>query len=188
MVKASFLEDPFGFFRIWEGGLVFYGGLLVAVAGLLIYTKIKEIPPFLIGDAFAVPLLLSQAIGRLGCFAAGCCYGRPTDSFLGVTFTHPESLAPLHVALHPTQLYSAGGLFILFLIGWRLSRRALPNGALMVYYLISYGLFRFGIEFVRNDFRGAFAAHLSPSQWVSLGLIMAGLGLWVYVKKNIQEK
>ncbi len=181
---ASLLSDPLSFFRIWEGGLVYFGGFIGAFVGIAIYSYIKELSLLGILDALAVPLLLSHAIGRLGCFAAGCCYGLPTDSILGVVFSDPEALAPLGVRLHPTQLYSALGDFLLFLGLLKLEKKVVTRGVLFASYLMSYGGFRFLIEFIRNDDRGPVWQALWPSQWISIAAIFAGGALLVYVKKT----
>jgi phosphatidylglycerol:prolipoprotein diacylglycerol transferase len=177
-------SDPLSFFRIWEGGLVFYGGFLFGITFLLIYTRVKRLPLLTVLDALTAPLLIGQAFGRLGCFSAGCCYGRPTECFLGVTFTHPESLAPRFVSLHPTQLYSSLG-DVLLLGGLYLARKYFKRpGSNVVYYLLGYGTGRFLIEFVRNDDRGVVFAGLFPSQWISLAAILTGVILFFYVRKK----
>lgn len=185
-----FKNDPLSFFRIWEGGLVFYGGVLGALAALWVYARRQQ--SGLIGwtDALAPALLLGHAIGRLGCFAAGCCYGRPTESFLGVTFTHPDSLAPLNVSLHPTQLYEAAGTFVLFLIALPFSKRWTRPGSLTAFYLLSYGTLRFLIELLRGDDRGEFISGLSPSQWVALFLGVSGAALVIkmMVSKDVSRR
>jgi phosphatidylglycerol:prolipoprotein diacylglycerol transferase len=175
-------HDPLLFFRIWEGGLVFYGGFLFGFAFLVYYAHHKNVALLAITDALAAPLLLGQAFGRLGCFSAGCCYGRPTSCALGVTFTNPDSLAPRFVSLHPTQLYSAA-LDLLLFAGLILFRpKLLSRGASTVYYLIGYGVGRFFIEFVRNDDRGVVFMYLQPSQWISLGIII--FGVFLYAKTH----
>jgi phosphatidylglycerol:prolipoprotein diacylglycerol transferase len=175
-------HDPLSFFRIWEGGLVFYGGFIFGFLFLVIYAHYKHVALLAIADALAAPLLLGQAFGRLGCFSAGCCYGRPTSSIFGVTFTHPEALAPRFVALHPTQLYSAAGDLLLFAGLLILRPKLLSRGAATIYYLIGYGVGRFLIEFVRNDDRGAVVMHLQPSQWISIAMVT--LGIVLYAKRH----
>jgi len=182
--RAHILEDPLSFFRLWEGGLVYYGGFLVAVGVLILYARNKDVPFLALIDSLVAPLFIAHALGRLGCFAAGCCYGRPTDSFLGVTYSDPLSLAPTGLPLLPTQLFSALVILILFLGAQVISRRGHRPGMLLVYYVFSYGSFRFLIEFLRDDFRGAVLAHLHPSQWISLGLLLMGGFLWAYVKRQ----
>jgi phosphatidylglycerol:prolipoprotein diacylglycerol transferase len=176
--------DPFMFFRIWEGGLVFYGGFLTAVLAAFIFSKKNEIAMLTLTDALAAPLLLGQAIGRIGCFFAGCCYGKMTECFLGVTFTHPESLALKFVKIHPTQLYSSLGDFVLFGIALFIGKKSPQKGILTAFYLLGYGVFRFFIEFLRGDDRGHFYRGFSPSQWIGFLMITAGISLAVYVKRN----
>ncbi|MCG3204734.1 MAG: Prolipoprotein diacylglyceryl transferase [Elusimicrobia bacterium] len=176
--------DPLSFFRVWEGGLVFYGGVLVDLLVLLILARVYAVPFLSFTDVFAAPLFLGHALGRLGCFAAGCCYGRPTDLFWGVSFTHPATLAPRFVSLHPTQIYEFLGNGALFLAAYGLGFRRPARGILTAFYAFSYGLFRFLMEFLRGDDRGEFWHGISPSQWVSLGLIVLGGGLYLYAKKN----
>jgi phosphatidylglycerol:prolipoprotein diacylglycerol transferase len=173
---------PLSFFRIWEGGLVFYGGFIFGFLFLVFYARRRNAPFMAVTDALAAPLLLGQAFGRLGCFSAGCCYGRPTSSFLGVVFTNPDTLAPRFVALHPTQLYSAAGDLLLFAGLYLFRSKLLSRGAATAYYLIGYGMGRFLIEFIRNDDRGFVFLHLTPSQWISF--VMIGLGLFIYEKRN----
>ncbi len=175
-------KDPLSFFRIWEGGLVFYGGFLAGFLFLMWYSKRQDVPFIEITDGLAAPLLLGQAFGRLGCFAAGCCYGRSMDFSLGVTFTHADSLAPRFIPLHPTQLYSAAGDLLLFTGLFIFRPKLLERGLSTVYYLVGYGLGRFLIEFLRADDRGFIFLYLYPSQWISLAMI--ALGITLYVKRN----
>ncbi len=182
--STHFTSDPMAFFRIWEGGLVYYGGFVGALIALAVTARVKEIPFRVIADGLSAPLLLGQAIGRLGCFAAGCCYGRPTDSIFGVTFTRPDSLAPLGIPLHPTQLYESAGIFLLF--GLLLAAERMPKikrGDSTAFYLIGYGVVRFLIEFFRGDDRGPIAAGFSPSQLISIVLVLTGVILFLYDRR-----
>jgi phosphatidylglycerol:prolipoprotein diacylglycerol transferase len=135
-------------------------------------------------DVVAAPVALGHAIGRMGCFVAGCCYGKPTSLPWGVTFTSPvaERIAgtPLHVSLHPTQLYEAGAEFLnLLLLIWLGSRQRF-TGQLIGAYFILYGIERGTIEFFRGDPGRTMMFHdaVSMMQIVSVGLIVAGAGLW----------
>jgi phosphatidylglycerol:prolipoprotein diacylglycerol transferase len=134
-------------------------------------------------------ICFSHGWGRLGCFSAGCCHGQPTSGHLGVHF-HSESLAYKNFgdsALHATQLYESGFLFVL---GWVLIHK-FPPAHRFTHYLIAYGIGRFLLEFIRGDNRGAFfnSTLLSPSQILSLGYIGFGLFLvYRYADTNINEK
>lgn len=176
-------KDPLSFFRIWEGGLVLYGSIIGGAIALALFSFSKKIPLLKLTDTLAAPLLLGQALGRLGCFAAGCCYGKPTSVAWGVTFRHPDSLAPLYVNLHPTQLYEFVGDMALLAGALILDRRRSARGFLTSYYFIGYGALRFVMEFLRGDDRGFLVAGLYPSQWLSMAAVLTGLGLYFYGTK-----
>lgn len=117
---ASFSGPPPGHGQLWDGGLAFQGGLLLGVITALIYIRRQGLPAWRTLDTLALGLPLGQAIGRLGCFMAGCCYGRPTDLPWGLTFTHPESLGPLGIKVHPTQIYESLLVLGVFAVLYRL--------------------------------------------------------------------
>ncbi|MBW2368925.1 MAG: prolipoprotein diacylglyceryl transferase, partial [Deltaproteobacteria bacterium] len=100
-------QDPWEAFRLWNGGLVFYGGFIAAVITAAIYMRKKKMPLWQTTDIFAPALAAGHALGRIGCFFAGCCYGRACDLPWAVTFSHPDTLAPSGIALHPAQLYAS---------------------------------------------------------------------------------
>ena len=164
-------------------GFVFFGGLIVAVTGALWYMYRKHLPLLKTSDFLIVGVPLGHALGRIGCFLAGCCYGKPTTLPWGVRFTDPHALvAPelLNVPLHPTQLYEAGFNFLLFLLLHYVSQKPHKDGKILVLYVWCYALMRFGIEFLRGDFRGGFLWGMSPSQVISLGV--AGIAIWIWIK------
>ncbi|GAB6062978.1 prolipoprotein diacylglyceryl transferase [Deferrisoma palaeochoriense] len=172
-----FVEHPWQVFEIWKGGLVFYGGFVVAALASLAYVRHAGLPVWPTGDAVAPGLALGQALGRIGCFFAGCCYGAECDLPWAVTFTDPRGLAPLNLPLHPTQLYSALGnlaIFLVLYLGFR--KRWGGTGRVFGLYLVLYPAFRFVVEFFRNDPRGALGP-LSTSQ--ALGIPLFLFGLWL---------
>lgn len=181
-----FLNNPLSVFKVWEGGLVFSGGLITGIMVFIFYAKRHFANPWEIADCFAPSLALGHFIGRFGCFFAGCCYGKPTDLPWGITFSDMNALAPLNIPLHPTQLYESGACFLIFLLLlWR-SGKTLFNGHLILEYLILYDSARFFIEFLRGDFRGSiFGPALSTTQIVSLLLITVALVLWL--KKGLKR-
>jgi len=168
----------------FQSGGTFYGGIVGAVLTILLYTHFQKMPLLAVMDTLGAALPLGHAIGRLGCFAAGCCYGKPTSLPWGVTFTSPtaELLAgtPLGVHLHPTQLYEAGVEFLNFLFLIWLGRRQRFAGQIIGSYFILYGAERGTIEFFRGDPGRTLLFHSSVSlmQLVSVGLILAGAFLW----------
>lgn len=172
---SYFLSRPWDIFKIWEGGLVWYGGLALGGAvGIFLFRKMGL--NFLQSlDLCAPGLALAHGLGRVGCFFAGCCYGRPTHAPWGVTFNDPHSLAPGGMPLHPTQLYESFLELLLFgVLAW-LSRRKSPAGTVGWSYLLGTGLVRFFVEFFRDDPRGPVWMSWPLTQWMSVGLILAGL-------------
>jgi len=170
-----------------EAGGVFYGGFVAATFFALWYTRVYHLPMLKVSDAYAPAIALGQSIGRLGCFAAGCDYGRPTASFLGVVFTSPVSHSvtgvPLGIPLHATQVYeSLATLGIFGILMWRY-RRKTEDGQIFVLYLVLYAAARFFIEFLRGDEdRGFVFDHLlSTSQFIALLALMAAAGLTFFL-------
>jgi len=177
-----FAHQPLEILKIWQGGLVWYGGVLAAVPALLFWLKKKNLPAPLMADLLAPGVALGHAVGRLGCFAAGCCFGRVCDLPWAVVFTHPDSLAPRGLPLHPSQLYEAvlnGLVFTLLLF---LARRpSWPGrGRLAALYVLFYGVIRLLVEHGRGDDRGALVGPLTPTQWVAVVTALAGLVYLVY--------
>lgn len=181
---SGLARDPLSFFRIWEGGLVFYGGVAGGLAALVVFSRRRGIPFLLLTDAFAPALLVGHALGRVGCFAAGCCYGKTSGFWPGVTFTSPDSLAPVFVALHPVQLYESAALGLLFVVTMWMATHRPPVGRVTGFYLVSYSAVRFLMELLRGDDRGAFIAGLSPSQAVAIVSFAAGVALLSHVERS----
>lgn len=168
-------------------GFVFYGGAITAVASLIIYMRRKKIPVLSTGDFLITALPLGHALGRVGCFLAGCCYGAPTTMPWGIRFTHPSSLVPpewIGIPLHPTQLYEAAGNLLIFALLHILYKRPHKNGAVLAAYAALYAVMRFVIEFFRGDFRGDFLWGMSPSQWIALFAAATGTVLFCFLRKD----
>ncbi len=151
-------------FMIHEGGLVWYGGFLTASSSGLLYAAFRKWPILKLADLAAPSLALGQAIGRLGCFLNGCCYGKETAGFWGVHF--PDDA----VLRHPVQLYEAAGCFALFIVlSFFYDRKDRREGAVILLYLFLYASARLGIEFFRGD--QTLTLGLSIPQWTSLSLL-----------------
>ncbi|MFW6127065.1 MAG: prolipoprotein diacylglyceryl transferase [Thermodesulfobacteriota bacterium] len=182
-----FRAHPLDVVKLWDGGLAFQGGLVLGVIAALIYIRRQGLPVWKTLDTLALGMPLGQGIGRLGCFMAGCCYGKPTDLPWGVTFTHPESLAPLGVKIHPTQVYESLlvlGIFV-FLYRWRFRKQF--DGQLLALYFLLAGLARFVVEFFRGDPRGpALLAGMPSTQVIALAIAVIGGGILLCqkAKKN----
>lgn len=175
----NYIEDPSHGFHLGEG-ITFLGGLIGGAAcfiGAYFALRKKLDLDFDLWDTLEiVPCMITVAhgFGRIGCFFAGCCYGKPTDSFLGVKF--PE----LPERVHPTQLYEAAFLFALFGVLLYLLMKGKGRHNFPI-YLIAYGIFRFLLEFVRDDPRGKLLGVLTPSQVWSLVMVIAGAAL-IYMR------
>jgi phosphatidylglycerol---prolipoprotein diacylglyceryl transferase len=170
-----------------RSGGVYYGGFIGGLLALVLLIRWYKLPFWKVADAFAPALALGQAIGRQGCFAAGCCWGKPTDSFLGVHFTehaHEFTGVPIYgpdgadLYLHPTQLYESTTMLIVFGILILIHRKKRFDGQVLIAYAIIYSIVRFIIEFFRDDPRGNLLGlttltGLSTSQIISL-IVAAG--------------
>jgi phosphatidylglycerol:prolipoprotein diacylglycerol transferase len=140
---------------ILQAGGVFSGGLIGGFSAAAWYIRRHRMPALATSDAFAPGLAFGHALGRVGCFAAGCCYGKPTDHLWGVTFTSPIAQAwvgtPLGHPLQPTQLFeSAVELANFFILMWMLKRKKF-DGQVVAAYFILYGVGRYFLEFLRDD-------------------------------------
>ena len=184
---GSNLREIFSLSTLQAGG-VFSGGLIAGFATAAWYLRKHHMPALATADGFAPGLALGHAIGRLGCFAAGCCYGKQTHHFWGVTFTsgvaRDNAGTPLNIPLEPTQLIeSAAELGIFILLSWMFSRKKFDGQILGAYFFL-YGIARFLIEFLRDDpGRGGpyFGGVLSGTQLIAVGLVLTGGLLW-YVR------
>ncbi|PYX96570.1 MAG: prolipoprotein diacylglyceryl transferase [Acidobacteria bacterium] len=188
---ASNPSEIFSLNTLRAGG-VFSGGLLAALAAAIWYIRKHSMPALATCDAFAPGLELGHAIGRVGCFAAGCCWGKETHHFWGVVFTNPLAQelvgTPLGHALQPTQLFeSAVELANFFLLTWLLARKKF-DGQVIGAYLFLYGIARFFLEFLRGDpGRGeVFGGALSGTQLISIGLVIAGGLIW-WLKSGVAK-
>jgi len=156
-------------------GFVFYGSFLFAVPAMFIFFRKHGIPKYAMLDVMAVTTCIVHILGRIGCFMAGCCYGKPTDSFLGVTYTNAACQAdPLNTPLHPTQLYEATYILLVMIVLLFLRSQRKFYGQLFLVYLLLYAIGRFALEYLRGDQgRGfVFGGMVSHSQLIA-ALILA---------------
>ena len=167
-----------------QAGGVFSGGLIAALAIGAWYMRSQHMPPFRTMDAFAPGLAFGHVLGRFGCFSAGCCYGKPTSHFWGVTFTNnlanEVSQTPLNVRLEPTQLIEAAAEFINFVFLMWLLKRKKFDGQVFAAFIMLYGVERFFIEFLRGDEgRGVvFGGLMSGTQLIAICLVIGGGLIW----------
>ena len=183
----NYIENPSAGFN-FDSGITFIGGLIGGIASFLVGYAIfrKRYKARLVDIISIAPccILIAHAFGRVGCFFAGCCYGKPTDSFLGVQFPG------LPHKVHATQLYEAIFLFALFTLCYLLYWKKNFKHNLSL-YLVAYGIFRFLIEFLRGDDRGQLLGVISPSQFWSILMVVAGVGVyflleWLFKKREAE--
>lgn len=174
------IEDPSILWN-FKNGYVVYGGIIGGVLTSLIYCKIKKQRFLTYFDLVMPAVSLAQGFGRLGCFFAGCCYGRETDAWYGITF-HNSAFAPNGVKLIPTQLISSAGNFLFCALLLIYAKREPKEGRVAAAYLLLYGIGRFLIEFLRNDYRGSVGV-LSTSQLISIGIVALGVVLFAVAAK-----
>ena len=166
----------------FRNGFVVYGGILGGIFASYIYLRIKKQKFLNYFDVVMPSVALAQGFGRLGCFFAGCCYGRETDGPFHIVFTQ-SAFAPNNVPLLPTQLMSSAGDFLIALVLILYANRNPGKGRVGSLYLILYGIGRFIIEFFRGDPRGSVGV-LSTSQVISLVIVAAGLVLFFLFPKK----
>lgn len=197
----SFLDKPLDVFKIWNGGIVFYGGLIAVITTLLFYFKKHNLPALRVFDILAVALPLGHASGRIGCFMAGCCHGKPIVDKLGnmllttdkapwyaVHFPHDVgSFAPTQTFLHATQLYATTYNLAIFLFLFFIGRRiAKKDGDLFWWYLAIYPIFRSINEIFRGDIERKFFIQdiLSLSQGISIPIVLLSLYMIFFHKRQ----
>ncbi len=181
-----YAANPIKVFAVWEGGYTFYGAVITATLGIYLYCLIHKISFLQFIDLSTPSAALGLSLGRVGCFLAGCCWGRPTKMPWGVTFSNPDSFTSVHnVALHPTQLYeSFGALLLFFFLEWRFKNRKYV-GQIFFEGISIYAVVRFIVELFRgDDYRGyVFGGMISYSQLVSLAILPLSLaGMVIYSK------
>ncbi|MDO8644631.1 MAG: prolipoprotein diacylglyceryl transferase [bacterium] len=178
-----YLASPLEIFMIWKGGLVFYGGLIGAILMTWFYSRYKKQRFLLSADLLIPGVALGHVFGRLGCFAAGCCYGKPV---LGAPFwalRFPEittTLAPTGIDLYPSQLMESASNLVLFILLVLIRKRKKFEGQIILSYVVLYGVARSTLELFRGDkIRGFVIADiLSTSQTISLLMILGALVLY----------
>ena len=185
----EFASDPLSVFKVWQGGLVFYGGLILAIAVFFVWCRVRREPMAPVADLFVTVIPLAHAFGRVGCFFFGCCYGRESACACAVAFPRHSPAwnaqveagrilqsAQSSLPVLPTQLFEAAAVLCLFAVllfvflrNWK-RRPGFTTGC----YLAGYACIRFSIEFLRDDMRQRFG-EVSIGQVVSIGLF--GLGI-----------
>lgn len=189
-----FAKDIPAIFRVWEGGLVFYGGLILSLIVFVCWVKAKGAGFLRTADLFAVVLPLGHAFGRIGCFFYGCCYGKISESSLAVVFPRHSPAwfeqvnsgliavdAQCSLPVLPTELFESALLFVLFTVLLLVYRRFKSFTAGL--YLSGYGVLRFCMEYLRGDPRAA-VGPFSIGQTISFGIVALGIGILMYGREE----
>lgn len=183
----NYIENPEAGFEL-GGGITFIGGLIGGAACFLIGYAIfrKRYTAKLVDVLSILPcaILIGHAFGRIGCLFAGCCHGPETDAWFGI---HMHTSEYGYAKVVPVQLFEALFLFALFAICFILLMKKDFKHNMSV-YLISYGVFRFLIEFVRADDRGSFLGGISPSQFWSILMVVLGVGLYFLMEYLLKKR
>lgn len=171
-----FIQHPADIFKVWQGGLVFYGGFVVAIIYAFLYCKYKNVNIKKLADVFAPAVALGHTFGRIGCLLSGCCYGKETSCLVSLN------------GRYPTQIFEAIGNFIIFLVLHKLYKKSHKDGHIFLIYLILYSVLRFLIEFFRGDDRGNFFFGMSPAQNISIVILLVALTLFISSKRGKNGK
>ncbi len=185
----TYLSDPIRIFKIWEGGLVFYGGFIGAFIVCVIYIKKYKFETWKIADIAAPAIALGHSIARIGCLMAGCCHGKVCELPWAITFKAAGSIAPLNVPLHPTQIYSSISNFSIFVFLMLIRKKKKFDGQVFWIYVLIYAILRSIIELFRGDHQRGFFWVFSTSQ--TIGILMSVLSvfmLYYLMKKNKDER
>jgi len=167
-------------------GLTIYGAVLGAALGIWIYSRFSHFRFGYFADLVVPGLILAQAVGRVGCTLNGCCYGTETSLPWGVVYTHPESYAPLGVALHPTQLYEIIFCLVVFALLLKLRGHFKPDGSLFLIYLGLYSLWRLGIDFLREGTPFLFGLH--QAQVIAIIVLAIAIPLLVLRTRWVEKE
>ncbi len=181
--KPSFID-------VISNGFVFYGGIIGGFFGVLTYCKIYKLSLLDFFDVFAICVPICHAIGRVGCFISGCCYGIPYNGVISVTYTNPVDInTPIGVPLLPIQLIESACLIFLYIALEILFFKVPKKGVITCTYLIAYSVIRTTLEFYRGDVARGLLLGISTSQIISIIIVFIVIGTLIYnfVKNKKRE-
>jgi phosphatidylglycerol:prolipoprotein diacylglycerol transferase len=183
-------ENPKELIEVVQSAGVFYGGFLAASVVGIWYLRKHRLPAWKVADMGAPSIALGEAIGRWGCFAAGCCYGKETTGLFHVTFTNPLSQAPINVPRHPTQIYLSLNAFLIFLVLQWVYKRRTFDGEVFWLYVLLYSITRGILEIFRGDLVRGFVPYtgLSTSQFIGVLTALASIGMLFYLSRRSQAE
>ena len=185
-----YLSHPTDVIGVVRSGGVFLGGFIAAIVAAVVLVRRHRLPPLATLDVLVPSLALGQAIGRIGCLLAGCCWGATCSLPWAIVYTSPQAAAnvgtPLGVALHPWPAYASLYNFAVYAVLATLYARRVAAGRVLATYLLLYGVGRFGLEFLRGDTVRGFVlgGPLSTSQAISMALIAGAVALYAWVRRR----
>lgn len=174
------MKNPVVLKDMLAAGFVFYGSIIGGALAAYIFLRKKGLSFIKYFDLVAPSIALAQAFGRIGCFLAGCCYGKPTNGPFGVVFKN-SFIAPNNIHIHPTQIYSSIGDFAICLVLLLFASKPRKDGQVAGLYMILYSIGRFFIEFLRDDPRGNVGV-LSTSQFICIFILVGGIIVYMLEK------
>jgi len=182
---SLFRKNPLQIFKLWDGGLVLYGGLIPAAVIAIFYMKWYRLPYWKLADIVSPSIALALFWGKIGCFSAGCCYGKETSLPWRIVFRNPDSLARLNISLHPVQLYEAMlGLALFFYLTIK-EKKKVFDGQIFFLLILLYSIVRFFLEIFRGDPRGFLIGNiLSISQGIGIILMIISIVMLSFLKKT----
>jgi phosphatidylglycerol:prolipoprotein diacylglycerol transferase len=188
---TTYWREQFAGGSIWEifmiqrGGLVYYGGLIGAALGGMLYVRLKKLPLWKLGDVLAPSIALGYVFGRIGCFLNGCCYGKPSSLPWAIRFPADNPNHPPTTPVHPTQVYDALLSLILYAgLAW-LYRRKKFDGQVFGTYLLGYACTRSFVELFRGDYTPIHLhGGLTPAHLISIGVFVTGVVLLVLLRRR----
>lgn len=183
---SSFIKDPVAIFKVWQGGLAIHGAILGGILTGFLFSKFRKVSFWKLSDLVGPSIILGQAIGRLGCFLNGCCFGVPTESIFGITF--PKGSLPdityNGLPVHPTQAYEFGLNIIGFFVLWSIRRRIRFDGGLFLLYLMIYNCIRIITSGLRGDSLYIWNTNLKMEQVVSAVIFIIAFIIFIKREKS----
>lgn len=181
---SSLIKNPISVFRIWEGGLAIHGAILGGIIASVLFARSRIMSFWGLADLIAPSVILGQAIGRLGCFLNGCCFGVPTESVFGMVFSD-GSLADIAyhgLAVHPAQLYEMALNLSGFFILWSIRKRVKFKGGLFLIYLMMYSVIRLIVSNLRGDSLYIWGSNIKIAQAISTVIFV--IALFIFIKRR----
>lgn len=183
---SSFIKEPISVLKIWQGGLAIHGAILGGIIASVLFAGSRRMSFWKLADLVAPSVILGQAIGRVGCFLNGCCFGVPTGSIFGMRFPK-DSLPDIAFAglpVHPTQLYELALDLAGFFILWSMRRKLRFDGGLFLIYLMMYSIIRLMVSGLRGDSLYIWGSNIKIAQTISVVIFAIAVLIFLKRQKN----